>query len=279
MAASLSDPRYGGGGGRRLGDQEGPPHSASVPPWFLRSNTHAGGDAQSHERAANVAEVTVVAEEDAGDCGSFLRRFALDVPRSEFEKMLERASRHRGYSGRQRDVHETVTRDTILQTWEDEGGRQQARVVRRHLVEARTMDGTPLLVRTYRREALPFSAFPCDAPVQSRRRVRRLELRVHRRARLVFEVSAAVSCADETDPSSASGGACTHRVRLEVELTAPPPPPRGGNMAVHDFRGSSGNAEDAELADLRRTVENTIQVVLMGMPPQGKGVQLGSSRR
>lgn len=260
MAASLSDSRYGG---RRLG-AEGAPQSALAPPWFLRAPTHAGGD------GANVAEVAVVAEEDAGDCGSFLRRFALDVPRSEFEKMLERASRHRGYSGRQRDVHETVTRDTTLQTWEDEGGRQQARVVRRRLVEARTMDGTPLLVRTYRREALPFSAFPCDAPVQSRRRVRRLELRVHRRARLVFEVSASTStsCADDADPGASC---CARRVRLEIELTAPPPVPRGGSMAVRDFRGSPGTAEDAELADLRRTVENTIQVVLLGLRPLGKG--------
>ena len=91
-----------------------------------------------------------------------------------------------------------------------------------------------LLARTFCHARLPFCAFPCDAPLHSARRVRRLELRVHARARLAFEVSTPLA-----------GGPVTRHVRLEVDV--------GGDIA-------------RDLADLRRTVENTMHVVMLGLP-------------
>jgi hypothetical protein len=101
------------------------------------------------------------------------------------------------------------------------------------------MTGTPLVVRTYHRETLPFCAFPCDAQLHDVRRVRRLELRVHARARLIFEAS-----------SSSSTTPPVRGVRLEVDV------------------GGAWDEDDDD--DLRRTVENTIQNVMLRMRPTHK---------
>ena len=200
---------------------------------------------------ANFVEISVITgwKEDASEgitCAS------LDVPKFEFEAMLERASKHRGYQGNQRDVHEIVTRDATLQQCEHADDKSlmslsRARVVAKHLVDSRPFEGTPLLVRTYRRSVHPFSAFPCDAPVHSRRKVRRLELRIHSDARLVFETIVAHR------QSLSSSTKVVRRVHIEIELKK-----RDTNV--------------------QRTIENTIQVVLLGMAPQGKGLQLGRSK-
>ena len=173
----------------------------------------------------------------------------LDVPEPVFDAMLERAAKHRGYFGHQRDIFETVTRDAVLHQWESTNAQNpgpplmNARVIAKQLHESRPFDGTPLLVRTYQRSMHPFSAFPCDAPVHSKKKIRRLELRVHKDARLVFETL--LSESKDVPPR------VVRRVRLEIE--------KKGSSVPHD---------------LQRTIENTVQVVLMGMAPQGRGVQL-----
>ena len=230
----------------------------------------------------------------------------LNVPKDAFDAMLERAAKHRGYFGNQHDVHEIVTRDAVLQqnlnlfSGGPEGPQKKlhqkepflrgpdgpqkklhqnisgpdvvqgpttarARVISKQLVEARPFEGTPLLVRTYHRTIQPFSAFPCDAPVYSTRKVRRLILKVHRDARLVFEtmisddVMSNRSCPLEIpEIPFEKRGEAVRRVYIEIEK-------RGG-----------GNAD---AAILRRTIENTIQVVLLGMTPLGKGVQIGQQKR
>ena len=207
--------------------------TTDVIPWFLKDSD------------ANFVDISFfkgwVEDPEEG-----IARASLDVPKDVFDAMLERAAKHRGYFGHQRDVYETVTRDAILHQWVSEKHQppiMNARVVSKQLVEAQPFDGTPLLVRTYQKSVHPFSAFPCDAPVHSNKRIRRLELRVHRDACLVFETMIA-----------SSSSTVVRRVHLEIEKKG---------------RGSCG--------DLQRTIENTIQVVLLGMAPQGKGVQLGRS--
>ena len=211
-------------------------HSDVVVPWFLKDSK------------ANFVDISFfngwVEDPEEG-----IARASLDVPKDAFDAMLERAAKHRGYFGHQRDVYETVTRDAILHQWVVQPPIMNARVITKQLVEAQPFDGTPLLVRTYQKSVHPFSAFPCDAPVHSNKRIRRLELRVHRDACLVFETMIA-----------SSSSTVVRRVRLEIEKK---------------WRGSGGGG--GSCGDLQRTIENTIQVVLMGMAPQGKGVQLGRS--
>jgi len=73
--------------------------------------------------------------------------------------------------------------------------------------------------------------------------VRRLKLRIHRAAVLVFE-----SLAEDETPGA---GREQRRARVEIDLAGPFPNP--ASRQVDNVR------------DLQRTVENTIQVVLMGM--------------
>jgi hypothetical protein len=184
--------------------------------------------------------------------------------------MLRRAAAHAGYTGRAHDHFEYKTRDVTLTVPHSkrevppsnrevplsaaslrevpqgsaEPSEQPCTVTRRRLLEHRPMiaEGTntsspSLLVRAYRTDRMPFCAFPCDAPLHSAVRRRRLELRVHARARLVFDVGLSMFPA-APEPA--------RRVRLEI-----------------DVAGALGGRD---LDDLRRTVENTVHVVLLGMP-------------
>ena len=216
-------------------------------PWFLRADGAEG---------ANAAEVTVLKVAPAAGSGTTTLPdvYLTDVPEAEFDEMMRRAAAHAGYSPRASDVREMRTREFVLththmHTHTHNGDRHASVGVRRRtLLEARVLPGTPLLVRTYRRSpTLGLSAFPCDSPLHSVCRVRRLELRVHSNARLVFEV--------RQEEGGGGPERCGDRrpvvrsVRLEADL------PSGGrkNESFDD--------------DLRRTVENSIHVVMLGLPP------------
>lgn len=214
-------------------------------PWFLRPPDR--GEQRNH---AVVSVAYPLYELSDGSSG-----YSTDVPAAHFQAMLRRAAMHAGYSVRHLDVVDYCARDVTLRMpagcleespeheHEHGHGHPHATVTRRRLTEARPLtDGAAgpsavaLLARTYRLDRMPFCAFPCDAPLHAARRTRRLELRVHARARLAFETSA---------PLCGFSGRVVRRVRLEVDV--------GGDVA-------------RDLADLRRTVENTVHVVLLGLP-------------
>lgn len=182
-------------------------------------------------RGANLLELCVWTRQLGADA------YDTDVPRAEFHALLQRAARHQGYTARQRTHVAYVVRDLAL-VEEDGAGRHQ-RLERRRLLDASEVPGAKVLAQTFERSAPPFAAFPCGARPHDMRRVTRLELRAHARARLVFEAS-----------RDRDRGALTRRVFLEVDL---------------DPRGLA-----ADMADLRRTVENTVQHVFMGLRPWRK---------
>ena len=168
--------------------------------------------------------------------------YSADVPPESFRAALRRAARHRGYTARQSDLRVYVSGEHTLElptAPEDRvagAGRSrahEARVTRTRVLSAHELPGAPLLACTLQRDALPFSRFPCGAPVHDARVTRRLSLRVHRRARLVFE---------------------THRSDGAAPLV------RSVYIAID--LDPAGLAEDMD--DLRRTVENTVHVVLLG---------------
>lgn len=207
-------------------------------PWFLRGRLEGG---------ANLVEViwaTPLAETGGGAC-SYL---STDVPEADFFSMLQRASQHEGYRGTQRDFREFRVRDVRMRVGVGGGGVgasiacEPVHCDRRSVCEVRPVAGTPLIVRTFRHDPVAFSAFPCDVPLDDRRRVRRLELRVHRSARLIFE-----SCRSDRSEAPAS----VRSVRLEINV--------GGGGGAHAA---------SDIGDLRRTTENTIQNVLLRMKPR-----------
>jgi hypothetical protein len=209
-------------------------------PWFLQP--HCG------RTQVDVSVAWPLFELADGSAG-----YSADVPATLFRTMLRRAAAHAGYTGRAHDHFEYKTRDvTMTVPAASPSPCEPCAVTRRRLVEHRPMiaEGTlghtndhnpTLLVRAYRTERMPFCAFPCDAPLHSAVRRRRLELRVHARARLVFDVGLSM---------------------FQREFSVAPEPARRVRLEI-DVAGALGGRD---LDDLRRTVENTVHVVLLGMP-------------
>lgn len=222
-------------------------HTHPHVPWFLRAPPDMVGGAT----LAVVSWATVLSSDARGTM-----YLGTDVPLGVFLAMIERAARHDGYKGCQRDIREIVAGDVCLSIAQQQQHEQQQQqhffaCERKALCEVREMPGTPLVVRTYRRERLPFAAFPCDAVPDRTSRVRRLELRVHGRARLVFDVAAG-------DDGDQGGVVVVRSARLEIDLI-----PRGFS---HTADGRDASTSDWD--DLRRTTENTIQNVFLGMKPR-----------
>ena len=219
-------------------------------PWFLQAPLSGGAT------VVEISWATVMLH--GGATGTTY--LGTDVPEDDFASMLARAARHEGYKGNQRDVRETIAGDVRL-AYEDRGtagilGAPSAAAVtceRRVLCEVREIPGTPLIVRTYRRDRMPSSAFPCDVKLDHAVRSRRLELRAHARSRLVFDVTSKV-----TDEHGGDVGErrVVRSVRMEIDVEA-----RGG-------RGGSRGSIGDDWEDLRRTTENTIQNVFLGMKPR-----------
>lgn len=170
------------------------------------------------------------------DSSKRVRAYDTNVPQHVFDAMLERAARHRGYSPiqeHQQDVHTYRSDNVTLEIFSD---KQTARVTRSTLLDERAIPGTALVERTFlRSEPLPLYMFSCVRHTCAETKSRRLVLRVHQRARLVFEVVQELGCGD--------AARCTRRVKIEVD----------------------GDRNDA---DLQRTLENSIHVVLLGQNPK-----------
>ena len=203
--------------------------------WFLRSQS------ASTSTPVNFVDVSVVTAAEGTESA---RVFGLDVPKDAFDRMMERAAKHPGYSARSVDLHETRTRDSVLSFEVGGGGGNgvpqatRIRVTRSCLVDASVLQGSPLLVRRYQRTPLQLPMFPHSVVPHSSYRARRVMLRIHRNAKLVFESRISDDCVGRQQQQQ------QRRVRVEVELR-----PQMG---------------EKELLDLQRTVENTIQVVLLG---------------
>jgi hypothetical protein len=163
--------------------------------------------------------------------------YSVDVPRDLFTTIMERASRHAGYRAAHRQLKSYHSRDLVLEKCEG-GQHEDVRVVRKRVLSWHELPGAPLYAVMYERTRVPFSAFSCGAELQDTRYVRRLSLRVHGRAKLVFDAYA--------NP----GGKTVRRIYVEVSLDP--------------------NGLSADMPDLRRTVENTVQAVLMGVRPKHK---------
>jgi hypothetical protein len=244
---------------------DGGPSAAAVHPhvaWFLRPHG-----------LVNFVDVSVFEpqQQQQEPCGAAgrVRAFLLDVAPDRFGAMLDRAALHPGYSARSWTAHELRVRDMLL-SYECEaaaagssstnagactnaGAGTKVRAHRAVLQDATVLPGTSLLVRRYHRAPLPFAAFPHDRPADGKCRVRRLVLRIHRNARLVFEARK-----DDTLHGQ------TMRAHIEIELDAATTPTTAHRTPLLQQQLQLQQQQH----DLQRTVENTIQVVLMGMQPK-----------
>ncbi len=165
-----------------------------------------------------------------------------DLDNDVYEAMLDRAARHHGYSVSSRDFLETRSRDLCMQ--QPLNQQQQVRVTQRTLLRARNLPGLPLQIRTFARTQRTLASFPCDSPESVITvKVRRIELRMHANAKLVFETR---SCS-----SAAAKGSFMRRAFIEIQV---PSSSSFGNKGVPE--------------DLMRTVDNSVRVVFMGQ--QGK---------
>ena len=170
-----------------------------------------------------------------------------DVPKEAFAAAMDRASKHAGYAMSHARIRSYHSHDAVLEVPEAQSGvpggpggpggggeRERERCVRRTAIATSEMPGAPLLAVVY--DKIPCT-FPCGIEaLQDVRAVERVTLRVHRRARLHFEVY----------KSRGAPGKSVRRVYLTVDP-------------------DTSRTDDSD--DLKRTVENTVHVVLLGMPP------------
>ena len=161
--------------------------------------------------------------------------YSINVSREDFSTVMERASRHAGYGPAHSQLKSYHFRDLVLEKFE---GEHNIRVTRKRMLAWHELPGAPLYAVMYERNKVPLSAFSCGAEMHDTRYVRRLSLRIHGRAKLVFDAY--------VNP----GGKTVRRIYLEVSLHP--------------------NGLTADMPDLRRTVENTVQAVLMGVRPKRK---------
>jgi hypothetical protein len=181
---------------------------------------------ESLPAGANYAEITWYARDMGGGA------YDVNIPEETFDRMMQRAAQHAGYSATSREFKSWHARDVVF---ENGGTPRDVRTIRKRCLATHELPGAPMVICVYDRESLPFSSFTgCStAACLDSRHVRRLALRVHRRTKLVFEcyVNAA--------------GTMVRRVFVELSLEP------------------EGLASD--LTDVRRTIENTVHGVLMGL--------------
>jgi len=162
-----------------------------------------------------------------------------NVPKEMFDAMLERAARHKGYCASWVDLHVFHSSNVTLEEYVNIN--RLACVTKRKLVEERPLAGCPFVERAFTQMTnLPLTAFSCGT-LCGVVKMRRLQLRVHARAHLVFEVASVPA----GDGAGASVSDCIRRVRVEIS-----------------------DADRHGDADIQRTVENTVQVVLLGQSPK-----------
>ena len=249
------------------------------------------------DASATLADVSVVrGGTTVGPAGRRATAYDLDVPKALFDAMFERAARHAGYSAVQTDYRQLRVGDLFLTVLVPQKGQQQApaahtplqRVYRKTLVDCEVLydgggssssssnsnsKGPKLLFRSYRRVQLPYSSFPCDIVPDSIRRVRCLSLRVNPRTSLLFEVVQEED-EDDSEPTGPRGadGSAPRGADGSAPRGADGSAPRGGGALPFrrvrvEMDVQRGAVEDD---DVRRTVQNTIQVVLLGMKPISK---------
>ena len=161
--------------------------------------------------------------------------YDMDVPKDVFYAIMRRAARHDGYSAKHRQFKSYHSRDAVLEIG---SVHKDVRVVRRRVLSMHEIPGAPLVACIYdcdRRAA--FSSFSCGAKLHDVRHVRRLALRAHRRAMLVFEVH-------RNDV-----GKVVRRVFVEIALD----------------EDGKGQSLASEMPDLRRTVENTVHLTILSV--------------
>ena len=205
-----------------------------------------------------------------------------NVPKDAFQEALKRAvlsgyrpaftqqhSAEAASQARHSDLKVYRARDMIMEAQVDaqqpqphEGGGAplpaRHRVLCRRLLQAYDLPGgAPVLACLYAQDRMPFHAFSCGAHLHDVRRVRRLVLRMHGRANLVFEVS------QKDQP----GAAVVRTIRIEVALPAATGPQR-----VADGDGSAVRAARSDSA-LKRCVEQVVQTVMM--PAAAPGASSG----
>lgn len=193
--------------------------------------------------------------------------FNTDVPKPVFDAAIARAAAHHGYGPSQCQYTAFHWRDRTLH---DRGGGRISvyaeRVMSFDDLSSTRSASCPILVLAVRRTKLPLYAFPCDRTqvLDNSTRIRELTLRVHKYARLVFEVGAA-----SHHPNSENNANNMIRgMYVQVDLQAlRADVHRGGHHHHHNHNQNNNNKL---IHDLERTVENTIQVIFMGARPKGR---------
>ena len=170
------------------------------------------------------------------ELGMFARRlgdgvYDTNLSKPVFYGAMERAAKHAGYIARHRRFKAYYANDEVLEL-----AKEGAKVSRRRLKAVLDLPGAPMFACLYERELTTFSTFCCGQRPHDVRYVSKVSLRAHQRAKLVFETY-------QNDV-----GNIVRRIYVELDL---------------DPKGLSD-----DMPTLRRTVENTVHAVFLGIRPK-----------
>lgn len=154
--------------------------------------------------------------------------YTLDLDRSSFYGLMEKAARHDGYVPNQVSLYEVRLSDGTIITRSSRG----VRTTRNDLIDSQFSSGSHILSCKLKTYHVPFNEIACSATKLVARKVRQLHLRLHSLGRLIFETS-----------EDAVSKRISYGVRVEI------------------------NAASAVTPDLVRTVQNTIRIVMCDYRP------------
>lgn len=154
----------------------------------------------------------------------------VNIPKHEFEAMMKRAACHSGYTATQKDIYECHFADGTVLNYDQ--GSSHMWVIRKELKDY--VYDRKLMMRKLMSTKVPISELSCCEQIVSKKFVRKLFLRVHKFAKLVFSVSRNSDAKDDEQ---------IRTVYLEIDA-----------RMICD--------------GLKRTVQNTVQVVLLGLSPR-----------
>lgn len=164
--------------------------------------------------------------------GSNAHAYNIDIGRGAFYSLMERAAHHDGYIASDTSFYEVCLSDGSVLSKYYARSVPKLRVYRRDLIDSEFNAETSLLACKFYTTNIPFNEVATSSTKLVARRVRQLHLRMHNNARLLFETS-----------EDTVSKVIIYSVRVEM------------------------NHQHQACSDLRRTVQNTIRIVMLNHRP------------
>jgi hypothetical protein len=189
--------------------------------------------------------------------------YDMDMPFDSFVDIMERAARHLAYSPRQRISSDYRSRSGMVLEMSDYGVHQgqgsenakwHTRLWEDTHIKSEELTGSNTVCLYFRRFSPPLQTFSwAKEDIVDVRNTDKLHLRVNPSSSLVFESSRISTMSESSISTSTSGTTCPPSVQNRIV--------RMVYIVIRDI----DKIDQKDRRDVERTVENTVQAVMMGM--------------